>query len=285
MDQALPQSTPSGILPVGALLRHAWETFSGHLKQYLPLSIVVIIFPVIISALTANWLTDLPQNPTAADWTALTNQLSTNGPLIGLIFFVAVIAAAVLGVLGALAMIHVAKDSSRSAGQALKASLGQFWSYLWIAVLIFLFVVGVMLSAGIILAVLVKLANLLGSASVVFGAILGGLALVAAAVYVVYQTVRWTFAYYILVDEGLTGRTALRRSAAVVTNRWWAVVGRFIVLGLIVMVAQMIIGAVLSAAGGALGTMVAQFLINIVVAPISIIYAYTIYHNLRANQH
>jgi len=94
----------------------------------------------------------------------------------------------------------------------------------------------------------------------------------------------YTFACYAFIFEGKRDIDAIRRSRELVAGYWWAVLGRFILLGIVLMLFIMIISLPLqflspSGVGAAIWNIVVQ-IINYLVGPIGLIFTYLMYQDL-----
>lgn len=114
-----------------------------------------------------------------------------------------------------LALAHTALSAVRSAempfGSSWNWAIGNIWAWLWIATLVFCVVLGgslLLLIPGLI-----------------------------ASVYLM-------FVLYVYIDEGARGMQALHRSRELVYGNFWAVVGRFVVLLLIMFGIGLVFGLV-----------------------------------------
>ena len=84
---------------------------------------------------------------------------------------------------------------------------------------------------------------------------------------------------YALIIDGKKGFSALSESYYLIKGRWWGVFGRYIVLGLILIAAQLIMGIAFSA--GSVVSMVLNIIINSVTSVFSAIYLYRLYISLK----
>lgn len=94
----------------------------------------------------------------------------------------------------------------------------------------------------------------------------------------------YSFAVYAFFFEGLTGMKAIRRSISLVKNYWWAVFGRFIVIGIALYIFTMIISIPLHLVSDKsiffyIWTTIIQ-IISFLIGPISLLYFYQIYQDL-----
>ncbi|MBP9762137.1 hypothetical protein KBD34_00815 [Patescibacteria group bacterium] len=61
----------------------------------------------------------------------------------------------------------------------------------------------------------------------------------------IWMTIAFAFAGYVFLDEGLTGRQALARSAELVKGRWWGILGRLVLPGFVLLVVSMLASSVI----------------------------------------
>jgi hypothetical protein len=85
------------------------------------------------------------------------------------------------------------------------------------------------------------------------GAVLNLLGLLALVIPGIYLYVAWSVATPALLAEDVRGRKALGRSWRLVRGRWWPTLGAVIVAFLLVLLAQIAIGAILGGAVAATG--------------------------------
>ena len=92
-------------------------------------------------------------------------------------------------------------------------------------------------------------------------------------------------ARYVFVIEGRRGIDALRQSKDYIKGYWWAVLGRSLLLGIIVLVAVFVIelpfGVLFAIFLGKASAGIIGFVLTLFYAPFSAVYAYKIFENLR----
>ncbi len=97
----------------------------------------------------------------------------------------------------------------------------------------------------------------------------------------------FTFAQYVLVVEGQGNMTALMRSRDLVIGRTWAMVGRITILALALWLAS-VVGQILFGIVGAIFNWPAEIgdilsaLLNVVVAPVGVVYTMLLYESARS---
>jgi hypothetical protein len=91
----------------------------------------------------------------------------------------------------------------------------------------------------------------------------------------------FVFAIYTFAIEGEKGMNALLRSREYVLGHWWSVFGRQIVFGLAALVAIMLLGLAGRVLGGEVGVSLVVNLFTLLLAPLAVVYVYTLYQNLK----
>ncbi len=95
---------------------------------------------------------------------------------------------------------------------------------------------------------------------------------------------------YVLVIEGKKGFAAFTESYALVHGRWWAVLGRILFLGVIMVIIQIILGLILGIAGISqssgttenLVTGLASVVVSAGIVPLAVVYIYRMYRSLAS---
>ncbi|MHB8717953.1 MAG: glycerophosphoryl diester phosphodiesterase membrane domain-containing protein [Candidatus Dormibacteria bacterium] len=175
--------------------------------------------------------------------------------------------------------IYVERATSISA--AYVAVVRRVASVIGATAIVFLVVLGIVVAA---VAVLLLCVLAFGGA----GAILLILIVPAAFAAVVFLSTRWLFAPAVVVIEGRTARSALRRSWSLVRGSSWRVFGITLLVGLITSILSSIIGGllgVLTQFGDltlqlALSTL-AGLVANLLVQPIALIVVVLLYYDQR----
>ena len=111
-------------------------------------------------------------------------------------------------------------------------------------------------------------------------AILGGLILliIPGIIFAVW----FIFSNLIVVLEGKRGTEALKASKSLVTGRWGAVFGRFVLLVLSILAILIVIGIVAALFRG-LGFVVSAVFSSFLITPLEAIFLYVLYKDLKAN--
>lgn len=160
------------------------------------------------------------------------------------------IAMMVASIFMAIAMIYAVMNSQISVLSAYQSAKPFFWRY-------------------VVLSILVSLSILVGFILLIIPAIL--------------FFVWFTFSYYVLINENISGIDAMKRSKALVSGRWWAVFGRLVALMLLGLIMGLAFGFI-----GSLGSMfvsevffgIVNLILNAILAPISVAYLYLLYKDL-----
>ncbi len=113
-----------------------------------------------------------------------------------------------------------------------------------------------------------------------FLAIAGGLILliIPGIIFAIW----FAFSSFTLVLDGQRGTEALKSSKALVTGRWGAVFGRFILLGVCLLGISIVAGIVVAIFPNILGSIVNSAVSNFVISPIGLIFSYLLYKDLKA---
>lgn len=163
----------------------------------------------------------------------------------------------VVGILGTAALTKaVMNPEETTIGSAYAFARKYFWSYLLVSIL-----------AGL----------------AVFGGLL--LLVIPAIIFAVW----FSLALYVLLAEDTRGIAALKASREYVRGHWWAVFGRFVLFGVMVLVcffvvmlaAGLIVGAFLPDFSDTLAFFVG-YLFNLFLTPFSAAFGYFIYKDLKA---
>lgn len=157
----------------------------------------------------------------------------------------------VAGILMGIAMIHAVMNPAIGIKEAYHAAKPFFWRYVVLSLMI-----GFVILGGLILLV------------------------IPGIIFMVW----FSFSYYVLIEEGISGVDAMKRSKSLVSGKWFAVFGRL----LVVFIGGIVIGSIFSVLTGMVDQMVGATLISIVgmfanavVAPISVAYLYLLYKELK----
>lgn len=266
------------LLGIDTLLNSSWHIYQKYFASFLHITAVMFIPAVVL----AVW--------TGLDaWTGTLNTWVN----IGVIALLALVAF-IFGLWGSLALLcsvqRILKDGTAfTVGQAYHASRPLLLPYVWIgivmAVIILLYiavplVLGLLLlspSIGILGNVLPNPSNFV---TFIASALIAALA-IAGIVVAFAKSISFSQAYYLLLEKDLRGLAALHASQDLVQGYWWAILGRFVVLGLALALLQAIVTGIFGLFGD-IWAAVAQIVFNVIVAPFSIIYSYHVFRSLRA---
>lgn len=149
------------------------------------------------------------------------------------------------------AFLLVKKNYTGDELKIFKETKKYFWSYFWLSILTTVFV--------LLWALLLIIPGIIFS-------------------------IFYSFAVYAFFFEGLTGMEAIRRSVNLVKNYWWAVFGRFIVIGIALYIFIMITSIPLyfvdeNSSFALIWGAIVQ-IISFLIGPISLLYFYQIYQDL-----
>jgi hypothetical protein len=113
--------------------------------------------------------------------------------------------------------------------------------------------------------------------------ILGFIALIVPGIIF---AVWFSFGYFVLVFEDKRGVDALKTSKSYVKGKWWAVLGRFLFIGFILLLVSIfteIATAVLETGLENVARSIIGFILNAIITPISIAYIYLLYKDASSN--
>lgn len=155
---------------------------------------------------------------------------------------------------GQISLVYAIKDKKGKIGiiEAYKRAWPKILSYLWISIL-----VGLITSAGFILLI------------------------VPGIIFMVW----FGFASFILVVEGIKGRSALLKSKEYVKGRWWPVFGRILFISIIVGITGSLVGSIAGQIFKLIDISwlenIGSSIVSIFIIPFSVIYSFLIYKNLK----
>lgn len=146
------------------------------------------------------------------------------------------------------ALIFVLEKSSQF-GEAYRLVLQRFWSYAWLVLL-----AGFVTLGGFVMLII---------PGIIFGT--------------------WfAFAIYIFIIEGEKGMNALLRSKEYVRDYWWQVFGRQLLFALAALVVIALLGIIGTILAGEAGATFIVDLFSLVLAPLTVVYLYTMYGSLKS---
>lgn len=263
---------------IDTLFAHSWQTYQQHFVAFLRITAIMFI-PAIIMALWAVFGSSVTQ------LTSISR---------GVITAVLILITFVVSMWGSLALLRSVQQLAHGATpltmtEAYRQARSLLLPYLWIGILmavIILLYVAVPLVLGLLLVSpsIGLVGNILPRPSlpvaIIASVVIVGLS-IAGGVMAFFKSIAFSQSYYLLLEQDLRGMTALRASQSLVKGYWWAVLGRFIVLGLVLLIAQAVVSAVFNLFDDA-WVAIAQIVFNVLVAPFSIIYGYGVFRSLRA---
>jgi len=110
---------------------------------------------------------------------------------------------------------------------------------------------------------------------------------IAGSVYLIFWVIRLTFAIFETILKENNFRQAINNSKNLTKNRWWSVALRIIIPSLIIYIFLSLISTILSGFGQLIGnsfiivTNLANLVLGLLVAPISLIIVLILYHELN----
>ena len=117
------------------------------------------------------------------------------------------------------------------------------------------------------------------------------LGLIALIIPGIYLAVAFSFVTFSIVLEDKKGLAALRASRALIKDHWWAVFGRFLALGVIIVLAFIVLSIIVGLFTG-IASPAGQVAVNatslvgaIFVTPFSLLYSFAIYSSLTTHHH
>lgn len=205
-----------------------------------------------------------------------------------------ILAAFIISLWGSLALLRSVQRIAQNGvalnvREAYREARSLLLPYLWIGIVmavIILLYVAVPLVLGLLL--LSPSIGILGNiiphpstlVTLIASAIIAALA-IAGVVVAFFKGIAFSQSYYLLLEKDLRGLAALRTSQELVTGYWWAVFGRLLILGLVLMLIQGVISGIFGLFGN-IWSAVAQIIFNVIAAPFSIVYSYGLFRSLRA---
>jgi len=178
---------------------------------------------------------------------ALIMALNIDGMAMAVISLLLGIASIVTSIWGSAAIIIYIKELPKDINEPLKKAWEFFWPYLWLSIL-----VGLVTLVGFILL------------------IIPGIVL----------AVFYSLAMYVLICENIRGWAAAKKSMNLIKNYWWAALGRFIVLLIVIYVPMMIISGIIGFAYQPAANL-ATVILSLIAMPFAVIYSYKMYQNLK----
>ena len=253
------------------MVKAAWRLAVGNWKAFA----AIIVIPLALSLVAQ--LAILTRNP----------GLILVGLLLGLASLVGTL------LMGIALIDTVRKCNDGSAGTVTLRSqfsygLANFWQYVWVTILVTMFMAG--LTALLMIPVVI-----VGGLLIILGANVAGYVLIGVLMPVIMigTAMYVTMAAYAMLIDGKKGLTSLIESMRLIRYRWWRVLWRIVVVGVIVWIASaaivLAVAWLLSLAGfsnQSLVTLLVTGIINISIGttlyPFATAYMYDLYRSLRS---
>ncbi len=245
MNDSAMATTGSGLPSTKSLFKEAWGLFRERKGTYLGIYFVPILVAYLVLMIGFGGAAALLF---AGDNSpGLSSIIGSGGiGLIGLVAFILV------ATWGQLALLYAIKDRSEKIGfgEAFRRAGKKIGAYWWLAILSSLVVAGgfvLFIIPGIILAL------------------------------------SFSFAAYVLVDENVGGMAALIRSREYVWVKGWAVIGRILLVGLIIIIVDMILTFLvgLITDSEAISQLV-ESIFSLFISPVLLIFVYRLFEEAKA---
>lgn len=185
-----------------SIIKRAWATVTANLLTFVAAAAVLLTVQIIFSAVTS---------------VSEKNEMS---PELGVLTLVTTLASLVIGVAVTTALIRIARGAPVTM-QALSISLSQVLRFVGVNILIGLIMLALVIPiVGVaILLGITSFAGEMDNSVIAFAAIL-----VAAVIFIVYVSIRLSFAKYVVLD-GATGVVdALKQSWSITSGHIWTIV-------------------------------------------------------------
>jgi len=239
-DSVRDQSIVTGLPSVSNLFKSSWKTYTKSWKLYVLLVLLPLIATLIILGLAAAIIGTI---------LAVSGGDITPGRVAlmvppGLVAIVGLIIVNTLSQVGFIKAIQANGDTN------IRELIRSSWPLLW-QFLILSFLVGITVFFGIALLI------------------------IPGIIFAVW----FMFSSFILVNEGTTGRAAMRRSKYYVKGQFWGILGRLSLLILVLILFSSLLSSIDDPVISGLTQVIASFIIN----PFSLIYAYKLYQGAKAS--
>ncbi|GEM_PF-2850763 len=270
MDNTVPTFQ---LRPTGRLIRAAWTVFNQHFPALAGIAVIGVIPDILLSLsgpanrdpnnLVTGWsFLAILVAIFVALWMAtaiyyfLTKQPTTTNPFI------------------------VYRDSVHLVGRVF--STGALIGVLLFALVLVLAVPIIFFAGASVFKILtdatVSSGGLLNSG---FAFLIGGLVML---VPILYLSVRWQFSTLLVVTDNIANWSAMKRSAALVRGRWWAVFGRFFLFGFLIGIVVAIISALLGPLAKTFpngASILQSVMTNIIIGPMVACFTVQLFMDLR----
>lgn len=236
---------------ISLLINQTWQLYKEKLFSCITVQLVTIVPALILAIIVA--IIALALAPTLNSTTGLLNTILTIVFILTIIFVI--IVAILLGSWFQSTLMLAVLDQEKLGTFALyKKGFRYIFAFIWI---------------GIISA----LVSLPGFAFLIIPGII---------ISVFFQLAHWT-----MLDKNQFGFDALAKSKSIISSRWWDILARMIIIGIIIYILNAFIGIIVTPIGLTAGIIglgwianIMQGLLSIFVAPLPVIYTYLIYKNL-----
>lgn len=243
MQSPMPATVPSAhaeLTSATDLLKNAWEIYKAHFWNFLAISAVPSVAVMVVGGLLGG-------GGFLAYKLGLNKNLLVGGGLI--IGIILLIGAIYLSVWGSVALLTAIKERAQNIG--FKESFTRSRH---------------LIGAFFLTSLLVGLA--------VFGGLI--LLIIPGIIFALW----FSQATYIVVNEGISGTEALKKSKTYVNGRIGAVLWRGFVIFLVFFLVSFIVGMVSGIFGNDLGELI-NSLLQVVLAPLATIYGFLLYESLK----
>lgn len=245
METIITPAIKPTLRPSKELLSSSWEIFKNHYKKLLLITLVMLGPNIINQILIGIFMPEQSNR----NFTAVA---ATPHPAMAVVIIIMSLLSLVASVWGTIALITFIheKNDQQTVSDIFNKNASLFWSYLW---------------AGVIVGVLVMLATLL--------------LIVPGIIYGIY----FSLYAYIVIIEKITGYDAAKKSKELITDYWWPIFGRMLVLGLTlsaILLAILLFIIPVSLESDLIGSLII-YLLTLPLVPFSTIYVYQLYQNLK----
>ncbi len=243
-----PPVPPATLLSASATFGQAWKLYKQRFGTFLGVSLFPLLFMIVFMLLIG--LVGIATGFSLASFPDLIGI-----KIIFLVVFAVLIAivVSVIQVWGQAAMIYAVKDTEEKIGiiESYRRAWKKLLSFWWISLL-----VGIITAGGFFLFV------------------------IPGIVFAVW----FSFAMVVLIAENVKGMNALFTSREYVRGRWWAVLWRFLFIGLVYLLVYL--GTLLFRLipMPELAYQIIDFVVSFLFTPIIAIYSFLVYKNLKATK-
>lgn len=247
-----PANSPQKYMTdISQLINQTWQLYKEKLFSLITVQLVVIVPALVLGTIIA--LLTLALAPTLNSTSGVLNTVITIAFIV--IIFVVVVLSIILGSwFQSTLMLAVMDREKTGVFDLYKKGFKYIFPFLWIGIL----------------------SALVSFPGFVFLIIPG-----------VILTVFFQLAHWTMLDNNQFGFDALSKSKKLISGRWWDILARMIIIGIIVYILNLLIGIIvtpISFATAFIGlswiASILQWLLSIFITPLTIIFTYLIYQNL-----